>query len=98
MHDYGHDEIRAVVYAAYLEMLGRQPQEFEFNRSADLLRTRQRNADGLRRQLMNSQEFRDLYGDKLPADLHPFRVKLWFDICDRLIRENGGMYEASRLY
>ena len=98
MHDYGHDEIKAVVEAAYLEMLGRQPYEVEFNTSADLLRTRQRNADGLRRQLMYSQEFRDQHGDKLPADLHPFRVKLWFDICDRLIRGNGGMYEATKLY
>jgi hypothetical protein len=98
MHDYGHDEIKAVVHAAYLEMLRRAPTEFEFNKSADLLRTRQRNADGLRRQLMNSKEFQEQHGNKLPAALHPFRVQLWFDICDRLIRERGGMYEASKLY
>lgn len=98
MHDYGHEEIKAVVNAAYLEMLRRHPTEFEFNTAVELLRSRQRNADALRRQLMFSEEFREKHGEKLPGDLHPFRVKLWFDICDHLIRVNGGFYDVSKLY
>lgn len=98
MHDYGHEEIKAVVDAAYLEMLRRAPTELEFNSAVELLRSRQRNADGLRRQLMFCKEFREQHGDKFPSDLHPFRVKLWFDICDQLIRENGGMYDVYELY
>jgi hypothetical protein len=98
MHDYGHHEIQAVITAAYLEMLGRQPTEFEFNSAAELLRSRQRNADGLRRQLMFSQEFRQEHGDTTPADLHPFRVRLWFDTLDKLIRAKGHLYAVAQLY
>jgi hypothetical protein len=98
MHDYGYQEIKAVVDAAYMEMLRRAPTEFEFNTAVELLSSRQRNADGLRRQLMFSKEFQEQHGEQFPADLHPFRVKLWFDICDQLIRDHGGMYEVSKLY
>ncbi|MEO0510450.1 MAG: hypothetical protein AAF065_11385 [Verrucomicrobiota bacterium] len=98
MHDYGDAEIRAVVYAAYLEMLGRDPHEVEYIKQADRLRSRHFNADGLRRSLMNSGEFRERFGNKFPGDLHPFRQQRWFDVCDALMRENGGMYSAIKLY
>jgi hypothetical protein len=98
MHDYGDDEIKAVVKAAYLEMLGRFPAEKEFLSQSERLRTRQLNADGLRRVLMNSGEFRKQFGDKYPGDLHPFRVQRWFDVCDALIQEQGGKFSASELY
>lgn len=98
MHDYGHAEIQAVVGAAYLEMLGRDPTEKEFLDAADALRVRRLSPDGLRRSLMNSGEFRDVYGMKYPGELHPFRQQRWFDICDALIREHGSMYSAIELY
>jgi hypothetical protein len=98
MHDYGDDEVKAVVNAAYLEMLGRNPGEKEFLNSVERLRTRQLNADGLRRTLMNGNEFRKLFGDKYPGELHPFRVQRWFDVCDALIQEDGGAFSAVDLY
>ncbi|MEM6910670.1 MAG: hypothetical protein AAF555_03725 [Verrucomicrobiota bacterium] len=98
MHDYGHEEIQAVVQAAYLEMLGRDPTREELLAAADLLQSRQRNADGLRRQLMGTPEFEEKFGFHFPAELHPFRVQRWFDLCDQLLREKGEMYPMRELY
>ncbi len=98
MHDYGDEEVKAVVNAAYYEMLGRLPREKELSDGAHLLRSRQRNADGLRRQLMLTKEFRERFGDVNPATLQTFRFKRWFDICDQLLKENDGMYAAVDLY
>lgn len=98
MHDYGHHEIEAVVNAAYVEMLGRDPTEREFTVAKELLSSRQRNSDGLRRTLMNTKEFIEKNGDLYPNDLHPFRNQLWFDICDAYIRENGNSFSAVALY
>ncbi|MEM9026678.1 MAG: hypothetical protein AAGB06_07055 [Verrucomicrobiota bacterium] len=98
MHDYGHYEIQAVVNAAYIEMLGRDPTEREFTVAKELLESRQRNADGLRRTIMNTKEFMEKNGDLNPNDLHPFRNQLWFEICDKIIREQGGTFSAVALY
>ncbi|WP_168433008.1 right-handed parallel beta-helix repeat-containing protein [Pontiella sulfatireligans] len=98
MHDYGEPEGIAVVKAAYLEMLGRAPNRQEVAEGIKLLASRKLNADGLRRQLMTGVEFKKYFGEVEPEELHPFRVKLWFDICDKLIRKNGGMPSAVTLY
>jgi hypothetical protein len=98
MHDYGDAEVKAVVDAAYLEMLGRAPNGKELAEGIKLLVSRKLNADGLRRQLMTGEEFKELFGEVDPAELHPFRVKRWFDICDKLIRKYGSMPSALNLY
>ncbi len=43
-------------------------------------------------------EFIKRFGEVPPEELHPFRVKRWFDICDQVIRENGEMPAAWDLY
>ena len=98
MHDYGDAEVKAVVKSAYLEMLGRAPNEEELEQGIGQLRSRKLNADGLRRELMAGAEFKKHFGEVPPEELHPFRVKRWFGIWDRLIREEGGMPDAVELY
>lgn len=98
MHDYGDAEVKAVVDAAYLEMLGRDPTDTERADATRQLRAREFNADGLRRQIMTGSEFKQRFGDIAPEDLHGFRVKRWFDVCDQLLRKHGGMYSATKLY
>jgi hypothetical protein len=98
MHDYGDAEIEAVVNAAYLEMLGRPADQAGLKAKSKMLRERQLNADGLRRQMMASTEFKNKFGYVPPEDLHPYRVRLWFGICNELIRRNGGMPSALKLY
>lgn len=98
MHDYGDEEIEAVVMAAYLEMLGRDPKKSEMRKSIKKLSSRDLNADGLRRELMDGDEFVETFGEVAPEDLHVWRTKRWFDVCDQLIRENDGMASAVELY
>jgi len=98
MHDYGDAEIKAVVDAAYLEMLGRAPKKKEIKKSVKQLRSRKLNADGLRRELMAGTEFKKQFGKIAPEELHPYRVKRWFGICDELLREKGRMPSARKLY
>jgi hypothetical protein len=98
MHDYGDAEIKAVVEAAYLEMLGRSAKKSEMKKSIKQLRSRELNADGLRRELMADSEFKKRFGEVPPEELHPYRVKRWFTICDQLIRSKGEMPTALELY
>jgi arylsulfatase A-like enzyme len=98
MHDYGEPEVRAVVKAAYLEMLGREPSEKELAEGVNLLCSKKLNADGLRRELMDSAEFKKNFGSVPSEGLHSYRVKKWLDICDVLIRKNGKMPSVLELY
>jgi hypothetical protein len=98
MHDYGDAEVEAVVRAAYLEMLGREADAAGLKENIKQLRERKLNADGLRRRMMASTEFKNRFGYVAPEDLHPYRVKLWMGICNELIRENGTFPNAVTLY
>jgi hypothetical protein len=98
MHDYGGPEVEAIVQAAYLEMLRRKAGEEELAEGIELLSSKKLNADGVRRKLMATAEFKKRFGDVDPEDLHPYRVKLWFDICDEVIRKHHGMPSALELY
>ncbi|MCP4378005.1 MAG: hypothetical protein GY794_17755, partial [bacterium] len=66
--------------------------------NARLLRSRKLNADGLRRSMMMSREFRDKFGYVAPEDLHQYRTKLWFGILNELIRKKGRFPLALDLY
>jgi len=98
MHDYGDSEVEAVVKAAYLEMLGRDPGSAELRKAIRALCAKELNADELRRQLMAGDEFKKRFGEVSSESLHPWRVKRWFTICDEVIRKNGGMPSAVDLY
>jgi len=97
-HEYGDAELKAVINAAYLEMLGRPVDETGLKESAQLLRSRKLNADGLRRRLMASSEFKNKFGYVAPENLHPYRAKLWLGILNELIRNNGEFPPALKLY
>jgi hypothetical protein len=102
IYPYGVAEAEAVVQAAYLEMLGRPADEPELQESVTLLQLNALNADGLRRRLMDSAEFRNQLGRVAPQDLHAYRASLWFDIYDTLIREalttTGQWPDAPEVY
>ena len=98
MHDYGDAEVKVVVESAYIEMLGRTAKKAEMDEGISLLRNRKLNADGLRRRIMSSTEFKSCFGDVPSEELHAFRVKRWFDVCNELIRKKGEMPSAVELY
>jgi len=96
MHDYS--DAKAVVEVAYFEMLGRSARKIELEDDVKLLSSKEVNTDGLRRRLMTSDEFKKRFGNVPPEQLHPYLVKCWFDICDKLIRKKGKMYSVKELY
>ncbi|GEM_PF-496014 len=102
IYEYGEYEVRAVVRAAYLEMLGRRPSQKEMEDTIDWLQESQEKADTLRRKLMASDEFKENFGEVDPADLHFYRIDLWMDILDNVQRdyysEDGQMPDAKALY
>lgn len=98
MHDYGDAEVRAVVETAYLEMLGRDPNEAELQEAIGLLRSRKVNADGLRRRMMAGPEFKNKFGYVPPEQLHPYRNQLWFGVFSKLIQKEGRFPKALDLY
>lgn len=98
IYPYGDAEVRAVVEAAYLEMLGRPADEGGMKESAALLQANTLNADGLRRRMMASTEFKNLFGYIPPEQLHLYRTKLWFGLCNAIIRDAGKWPSARDLY
>jgi hypothetical protein len=102
VYTYGEAEAEAVVTAAYLEMLGRPADEEDLKEGVGLLQANKLNADGLRRRLMRSAEFRTHFGPVAPADLHPYRTRLWASIYDAIIssrvRANGPWPSAREVY
>lgn len=98
MHDYGDAEVRAVVKSAYLEMLGRPADKSGLKAKAKMLRQKKMNADGLRRQMMASMEFKNRFGHVPPEQLHPYRYGVWLGICNEIIRREGRFPSAKKLY
>lgn len=85
LYDYNENEARAVVDAAYVEMLGRKPTKAEFESEFKWLNSDKYAADDLRRKLMNTDEF----AEKNPGaskDLHEFRLNKWRDCIDKIQR------------
>jgi hypothetical protein len=80
IYPYGDAEARAVVEAAYLEMLGRSAESQELRESMERLQANTLNADSLRRQLMGSEEFQRRFRAVSPEDLHDYRTQLWLDL------------------
>jgi hypothetical protein len=99
---YGVAEAKAIVRAAYLEMLGRLPKRGEAAYAIKWLNEAKAGADDLRRSLMMSPEFTSRFGFIPPEELHPYRLKLWLANLDEFRREyyakNGGFPTAKQLY
>ncbi|MBM4152059.1 MAG: DUF4214 domain-containing protein, partial [Kiritimatiellaceae bacterium] len=75
IYPYGDAEAKAVVKAAYLEMLGREADEGGLKEHVAFLQANTLNADGIRRRMMASEEFKGRYGTVAPEDLHVYRTK-----------------------
>lgn len=98
IYPYGDAEAVAVVKAAYLEMLGREADEGGIKENVAFLQANTLNADGIRRRMMASEEFKSRYGTVAPEDLHVYRTKLWFGLCNAIIRETGKWPAAREMY
>jgi hypothetical protein len=102
IYEYGEYEVRAVIDAAYLEMLGREPSQKEMEDNITWLQESKVNADTLRRKLMASDEFKGKFGNVAPDDLHPYRIKLWMEMLDNIqkeyLKENAKMPDAKTMY
>jgi len=102
IYKYGNFEVRAVINAAYLEMLGREPSQKEMEDNIAWLQKDQVSADQLRRKLIAGDEFKKKFGNVAPDDLHPYRINLWMEILDGIrkeyLKDNGKMPDAKTMY
>lgn len=102
VYEYGSCEIRAVVNAAYLEMLNREPSQKEMEDHIGWMQESKANSDILRRKLMALNEFRQKFGKVAPDDLHPYRLTLWLGMLSGIqkeyLKENGKMPDAKTMY
>lgn len=102
IYEYGEYEVRAVINAAYLEMLGREPSQKEMEDNIVWLQESNVKTDTLRRKLMASAEFKNTFGDVDPEDLHIFRINLWMGMFDGIQKDyysgNGRMPDAKTMY
>ncbi len=99
---YGDAEGKAIVRAAYLEMVGREPKRRETASAVKWLNEARASADELRRSFMMSQEFTSRFGFVPPEELHPYRLKLWLGALDQARRDyfdkHGEFPAAKELY
>ena len=77
---YAEAESVAIVSTAFVEMLGRDPQEEEAQHWSKWLRETRSNGDSLRRGLMTSPEFVRLHGHVNPLNLHKWRNDRWLEV------------------
>jgi hypothetical protein len=101
-YTYGEAEARAIVQAAYGEMLGRKPGWREAAYAVKWLNEAKANGDELRRSLMMSREFTSRFGFVPPEELHPYRIQLWLGTLDQVRRDYYGKHgefpSAKELY
>jgi hypothetical protein len=74
---YAETESKAIVSTAFVEMLGRDPQEKEAQHWSKWLRETRSNGDSLRRSLMMTPEFVGLHGYVNPLNFHKWRNDRW---------------------
>jgi hypothetical protein len=102
VYPYGQAEARAVIGAAFHEMLGRKPSRSEAERWTVWLNETLGTADQLRRSLMITDEFIRRFGYIDPLYLHPFRTKLWLEVIDsvmpKLKKTHGNWPAAKEIY
>jgi len=88
---YPKKESMAVVSMAFIEILGRDPQEQESHHWNRWLRKTRSTADSLRRRLITMPEFVWLHGYVDPLDLHTWRNDRWL----KMILETCSGYQAQ---
>ena len=102
IYTYGDYEVRAVINAAYLEMLRREPSQKEMEDNIEWLQNSKSTADDLRRKLIAADEFKNKFGAVTPDSLHTYRIKLWMGLLDgankEYFKQNGAMPDSKTLY
>ncbi len=88
---YAEAESRAIVNTAFVEMLGRDPQEKEAQHWNKWLRETRSNGDSLRRSLMTTPEFVGLHGYVNPLNLHKWRNDRWL----KMILKTCSQYQVK---
>ncbi|MDD7986549.1 right-handed parallel beta-helix repeat-containing protein [Lentisphaera marina] len=96
VYRYGDDEVEAVVRTAYEEMLGRKPNLRELTKYVNILQNELLNSDWLRRDLMNTKEFKNQFPGISESRLQNFRWALWLTLIDHA--QMNGEKEAMDLY
>lgn len=79
MYGYGDFEAEGAIETAYLEMLCREPSLSEFEYWKAKINDERLSADAIRLELLKSGEFKKLFGDVKPCDLHCFRAAVWLN-------------------
>jgi len=96
---YPDEEVNAVVKMAFVEMLGRDPQDAEFRYWTRWLQETRSNADTLRRNLMTHGQFLRRHGTIDPLDLHTWRNERWLKMilktCSE-VQEGGADWPNAR--
>ena len=77
---YPTEEAAAVVEMAFVEMLGRKPNDAEQSHGINWLQETRSNADTLRRGLMGTPEFVSKHGHIDPLKLHTWRSGRWLKL------------------
>ena len=83
--------------AAYEEMLGRKPTLVELTRYVNTLQKTLNNSDWMRRDLMNSKEFKAAFAGVKETRLQNFRWGLWLSLIN-YEQVKSGEEDAMKLY
>ena len=74
---YGDAESKAIVTAAFVELLQRKPGRRELDHWANWLTDKKAIGDDLRESLARKEEFKKLHGAVNPENIRTFRIKQW---------------------
>lgn len=88
---YSKAESRAIVNAAFIKLVEREPQEKEIEHWSKWLRETRSNSDSLRCGLMSTPEFIHLRGYVNPLKLHKLRNDRWL----KMILKTGSEYQPK---
>jgi len=103
-YDYTYTEVeaRAVINAATVEILGREPDAAEVETQLPRLMSDRLSGDEFRIELMQSKEFTSAHPGITGKNLHPFRLNRWKDrfieIDNHALDESGNYSRATKLF
>jgi hypothetical protein len=101
-YTYTDVEARAVINAAYVEILGREPTPAEVEAKLPRLMSDRLSGDEFRIELMQTEEFTAANPGVTGKKLHPFRLNRWnerfIEIDHHALDESGNYSPAAELF
>ena len=101
-YTYTEPEARAVINAATVEILGREPTPAEIEAKLPRLIPGMLNGDEFRIELMQTEEFTSAHPGITGKDLHPYRLSRWTDrfieIDNHALDQSGNYSRATELF